>query len=49
MMTSGPAIFFDGMTGARQTVAVELGPTALRVRAPAGEALAEWPYRDLAA
>ena len=46
---SGPAIFFDGVTSARQTVTVELGPAALLVRAPAGEALAEWPYKDLAA
>jgi Zn-dependent protease with chaperone function len=49
MTTSGPAIFFDGMTAARQTVTVELGPTALQIRAPGGEALAEWAYGDLAA
>src|ERR1700736_1245383 len=49
MTPSGPAIFFDGVTGARQTVTVELGPTALKVRAPAGEALAEWTYLELGA
>ena len=49
MTATGPAIFFDGVTGARQTVTVELGATALTVRAPAGEPLAEWSYSDLAA
>jgi Zn-dependent protease with chaperone function len=49
MTTSGSAIFFDGMTSARRTVTVELGATALRVRGPAGEALAEWSYGGLAA
>lgn len=47
--TAGSAIFFDGVTGARQVVTVELGPAALRVRAPGGDALAEWSYVELAA
>jgi Zn-dependent protease with chaperone function len=49
MTTSGSAIFFDGVTGARRTVKVELGATALEVHGPPGEALAEWPYGELAA
>jgi Zn-dependent protease with chaperone function len=48
-MTSGSAIFFDGVTSARRAVMLELGETALQVREPAGEALAEWPYGALAA
>src|SRR5690242_16295472 len=49
MMTTGTAIFFDGVTSARQTVTVELGETALQVRGPGEGALANWPYGDLAA
>jgi len=49
MTTSGPAIFFDGVTSARRTVTVELGASALLVRGPDVELLAEWPYGDLAA
>jgi Zn-dependent protease with chaperone function len=49
MTTSGPAIFFDGVTSARRTVTVALGASALQVRGPAAEALAEWPYGELAA
>jgi hypothetical protein len=49
MTTSGPGIFFDGVSAARRPVAVELGPSALQVRAPGGETLAEWAYPDLAA
>ena len=49
MTTSGPAIFFDGVTAARQTVTVELGAAALQVREPGGEVLADWPYGELAA
>jgi Zn-dependent protease with chaperone function len=49
-MTTGSAIFFDGVTSARQTVTIELGETALQVRGPDdGAALAEWPYGELAA
>ncbi len=49
MTTSGAAIFFDGVTPARHAVEVELGPAAVQIRAPGGEALAEWPYAELAA
>jgi hypothetical protein len=49
MTTTGPGIFFDGVSAARRPVAVELGPAALQVRAGGGETLAEWAYRDLAA
>jgi Zn-dependent protease with chaperone function len=49
-MTTGSAIFFDGVTSARQTVTIELGETALQARGPDdGAALAEWPYGGLAA
>ena len=48
-MTNRSAIFFDGVTSARQTVTVELGETALRVRGPDDAALAEWSYGGLAA
>jgi Zn-dependent protease with chaperone function len=46
---SGPAVFFDGVTSMRRTVTVDLGLTALEIRAGAGETLAEWPYGALAA
>src|SRR5579871_3697927 len=49
MTSAGPAIFFDGVTSARQVVTVELGATALQLRAPGDDALAEWPYAELAA
>jgi Zn-dependent protease with chaperone function len=49
MTTSGSAIFFDGVTSARRSVTVALGASALQVRGPGGEALAEWPYGELAA
>src|SRR3974390_1768525 len=48
MTTSGTATFFDGATAARRDAAVELGPEALRIGAPAGDLLAEWAYADLA-
>jgi Zn-dependent protease with chaperone function len=46
---AGPAIFFDGVTSARQTVTAELGLTALAIRASTGETLAEWRHGDLVA
>jgi hypothetical protein len=49
MTIAGSAIFFDGVTSARQTVAVELGAAALRLRGPDDAALAEWGYVSLAA
>ena len=47
-VTSGQAIFFDGVTSVRRTVTVELGLTAMKIRAPDGEALAAWRYGELA-
>ncbi|HEY1363394.1 MAG TPA: M48 family metallopeptidase [Xanthobacteraceae bacterium] len=44
MLTSGPGIYFDGLTTARHPVSVELGEKALRVRAAGGAVLAEWAY-----
>ena len=48
-VTSGQAIFFDGVTSVRRTVTVELGLTTMEIRAPDGEALAAWRYGELAA
>jgi len=47
-VTSGQAIFFDGVTSVRRTATVDLGPTAMEIRAPDGEALAAWRYGELA-
>src|SRR5258705_10497519 len=47
MATSGPAIFFDGVTSARHGVTVELGTNTLLVRAHDGRALAEWPFDEI--
>ncbi len=49
MMTSGPATFFDGVTSARQQATVDLDPAAVRILAPSGALLAEWPQAELAA
>jgi Zn-dependent protease with chaperone function len=49
MTTPGTAIFFDGVTSARQTVTLQPGVSALRVHAPDGATLAEWPYAEVAA
>jgi Zn-dependent protease with chaperone function len=49
MTTPGTAIFFDGVTSARQTVTLQPGLTALRIRAPDGATIAEWLYADVAA
>jgi Zn-dependent protease with chaperone function len=47
MTLSGPALYFDGLTGARREASVELGARSLQIRSPSGEALAEWPYAEL--
>jgi hypothetical protein len=47
MNASGPAIYFDGLSSARQDVLVELAEAALRIVAADGRTLAEWPYREL--
>ena len=47
MAKTGTGIFFDGVTSARQDVALELAPTALIIRSQAGEELGAWPYVKL--
>jgi len=47
MSASGAGIFFDGLTGARREVAIDLGPVALRILSAQGTALAEWPYPEI--
>jgi Zn-dependent protease with chaperone function len=47
MTASGSGIYFDGATAARRDVTVELGADALRIHAPDGTVLAEWPYDQL--
>jgi Peptidase family M48 len=47
MTISGPGIFFDGATTARQVVSVELAPAGLSIRAGDGTVLAEWHYDEL--
>src|SRR5262249_27608717 len=44
---SGPGIFFDGTTGVRHAVSVELDRDALLVRAAEGHLLACWDYGEL--
>ena len=45
--TTGPAIFFDGITSARHAVTVELGAAVLIIRSTEGRTLAEWPYDEM--
>jgi predicted Zn-dependent protease len=47
MMSSGPAIYFDGMSSARRDVLVELADAALRILGSDGRAIDEWPYAEL--
>jgi Zn-dependent protease with chaperone function len=47
MSSLGTGIYFDGVTGARHEVAVDLAPVALRILSTAGEVLAEWPYTEI--
>lgn len=47
MVTTGAATFYDGRTGARRTVSVELDATMLSVRAAEGHLLVRWPYGEL--
>jgi Zn-dependent protease with chaperone function len=48
MITSGPTLFFDGATSARQVVTLDLAAAGVRIRSLAGELLAEWPNADIA-
>ncbi|MCK9908973.1 M48 family metallopeptidase [Microbacteriaceae bacterium K1510] len=45
--TSGPGVFFDGRTSARQDVRVTLGPAGLQMTDDAGRVLADWPYDEI--
>jgi Zn-dependent protease with chaperone function len=47
-MTSGPALFYDGLTSARRKVTVELSADAVRIGAPDGGTLAQWRFGDIA-
>ena len=49
MTTSGPGIFFDGVTSARHDVTVELTPDMLKVISADGRTLADWPYDKIEA
>ena len=48
-MASGTGVYFDGKTSARREVSIEAAPDALRINAPDGTLLAEWPYPELVA
>lgn len=45
--TSGPGVFFDGRTSARQDVRVTLGPSGLQMTDGAGRVVADWPYGEI--
>jgi hypothetical protein len=47
MTSTGPAIFFDGVTSARHDVTVDLGTAALTIRSADGGAIAQWPYDEI--
>ncbi|HEY7610080.1 MAG TPA: M48 family metallopeptidase [Alphaproteobacteria bacterium] len=46
-MQDFPGFFSDGHTAEKRPVTVRLGASALGLRGPKGEALADWPYREL--
>jgi predicted Zn-dependent protease len=45
--TQGTGIYFDGVSGRRQTVAVDLDADAIAISTPQGTAIARWPYADV--
>jgi Zn-dependent protease with chaperone function len=47
MSASGTCIFFDGVTGTRHDVTVDVAPAALRILSTQGTVLAEWPYTEI--
>jgi Zn-dependent protease with chaperone function len=47
MSASGTGIFFDGVSGARHDVTIDLAPAALRVLSASGDMLAEWRYTEI--
>src|SRR5262249_1578002 len=46
-MVTGSGIFYDGTTSARHTVAVELAPAMLQIRAADGALMAAWAYNEI--
>jgi Zn-dependent protease with chaperone function len=48
-MSTGTAIFFDGISSARQETAVALTAIGVEIRASGGDLLALWPYCDIVA
>src|ERR1044071_10354761 len=44
---SGPGVYFDGVTSARQDVVVALSAGALRILTLDGRFLSEWPYNEI--
>jgi predicted Zn-dependent protease len=48
MSGTGSAFFFDGVTSARQAVAVALGTDAVEISTPGGGVLAAWRFSEIA-
>lgn len=46
-MTSGPGVYFDGLTSTRHDVRVALAPAGLQVDDGAGRRVADWPYEQI--
>ncbi|MGD9924804.1 MAG: M48 family metallopeptidase, partial [Pseudorhodoplanes sp.] len=44
---SGPAVYFDGVTAARQIVTLACTPSGLDLSRPDGTVIAQWPYDRL--
>ena len=49
MTRSGPTLFFDGVTSARQLVTIDLSAAGVGIRSLADELIAEWPNAGIAA
>jgi Zn-dependent protease with chaperone function len=45
--THGTGVYFDGVSGRRQTVTVDLTDDAIAIGTPEGAAIARWPYADV--
>jgi Zn-dependent protease with chaperone function len=45
--TRGTGIYFDGVSGRRQAVAVDLAADAIAIATPEGAAIARWPCADV--
>lgn len=48
-MTTGPGIYYDGVTSAQHEVTVEVAPAALTIRRGDGTVVAEWAYQEIEA